>query len=247
MYVLLIAVCFVLSAVPALATPLNLLDPFPKKSATQVSTMKGMVESPNIGSGTSWIYDTKLPFTKTDGFGKTADGGVRAWGTINAAEGFVDAELAKAKGSARATAYTLDLPTGGLLEGKGVGFRGLIAVSVWSPSPNGLPSPQSPYFLGQIIWTKTPSGDEWKVERWEWSGTKANVTKIAGGKDSLNFGNLQTYVNQIANGRSIGYYEAITDAYADMYSPDNYVHARLKFGARILLPHQTIPKLAPIL
>lgn len=226
-------------------TVLKLLDPFAKQPMTRVAELKYGIESPNAGNGATWVYDNQLPFTGTSKWGKDAEKGARAWATVDAAAGFIDVVVEKAHGNAYARAYTPDLPRSGSVEGKAAGFRGMVAVSIWGPAPNGKEQPQSPGLLGLIIWENQGSA-KWKAERWEWSGTSPKRTQIAGGDGPLDFNNLRQYVGQIANGRPVGYYEVSAEANSSSRSEDGYVHARLVFRPALVTPG-LIPHVPPLI
>lgn len=213
----------------------KLSDPFPKQQMTKVAELTYQIENPNAGNGSTWVYDNQLPFTGTSKWGKDAEKGARAWATVDAAAGFIDVVVEKAHGNAYARAYTPDLPRSGNVEGKPAGFRGMVAVSIWGPSPNGKEQPQSPGLLGLIIWENQGSA-EWKAERWEWPGSSPKRTQIAGGDGPLDFNNLRQYVGQIANGRPVGYYEVSAEANSSSRSEDGYVHARLVFRPALVTP-----------
>lgn len=225
---------------------LKLSDPFPKQQMTKVAELTYQIENPNAGNGSTWVYDNQLPFTGTSKWGKDAEKGARAWATVDAAAGFIDVVVEKAHGNAYARAYTLDFPRSGSVEGKAAGFRGMVAVSIWGPAPNGKEQPQSPGLLGLIIWENQGSS-KWKAERWEWSGSSPKRTQIAGGDGPLDFNSLRQYVGQIANGRPVGYYEVSAEANSSSRSDDGYVHARLVFRPALvtpgLIPH--VPSVTP--
>ena len=201
-----------------------------------MASFTGVVSNPPIGSGLDWVYDTMLPFTGADGFGVNS-GVVRAWGSLDTEAGYLRAELNNAAGNGRATAYTHDLPTGVQLAGEGFSsFRALAAVQVWGIAPGGVPQPQDPGFYGQIQWVMDPN-EHWKVERWTWEGAPgvATINVLTSGTSlgTFDWTQILSYVNLIADGRPIGYYEAIANtnrgSIVDRQHPGR---ARLRAGVR---------------